>query len=142
MNRERLERLIVVLEQVQETERDLFDMDTWFCADEDPSHWTEVRDNNTRIVPEEMHECSTAACAAGFAALDPVLNEQGFLLDDDMPFFNYATGYVACKAFFGLTHAQADYLFFPGTYNDRPTAISPMDVVKRVREVLAGYDPE
>jgi len=58
MNRERLERLIVVLEQVEREEKP-FNLQLWISHD----------------------ECGTVACACGYTALDPVLSEQGLKLD-------------------------------------------------------------
>ena len=69
MNKERLERLIVVMERVRD-QREFFDMDYW------------------------TRKCGTASCALGWAASDPSFREQGLRLDrgglptsSSMPYF-------------------------------------------------------
>lgn len=150
----RLERLIVVLEEV-ETRKKPFNLRSW------------IEGPDPEDTPREA--CGTTACALGYAALDPVLRDEGLrmvtdVLSDDgvretidvpdiatfnelirtaenpldvevQPFFQNLTGFEAGVRFFGIVGAASEYLFGPWTYD--PGRRRPLDVVARVREVMA-----
>lgn len=155
MNRERLERLVAVLDRVAE-DPDLaaaFDLHNW--VDGDPA----------RV------GCGTTACAIGHACLDPWFRSAGLVLaafrmqpeggwawDESAdalsapgavpkPIYGFDVDMAAVRSFFGLTTAQANRLFLsvcypdPGyTETDQGPKRKPHDprlVADRVRELLA-----
>lgn len=121
MNRARLERLILILEDVEKNNR-YFDM----------SEWTT--------------ECGTASCAMGYAAVDPIFNLEGLSLYESyfgdalqyVPSYNGVIGYSAAVVFFEITMDDAEYLFAPSSYNEDGEYFEaePKHVIARIRELL------
>jgi hypothetical protein len=128
MNRERLQHLITILERVPPSH---LEMEGWICG--------------------------TSACAIGWAARDPVFNQQGFMLRntrspfpvyvlDGAPVADNPDSWDAVMAFFELTLDDALYMFSHRMYTSdekddegfsktfKPT---PADVIARIRELLA-----
>lgn len=163
MNRERLEHLITILEEVER--RNLaFNLSTWASGNV-RDHWN--------LVGSLDETCGTTCCAMGWAALDPTFAGQGLSLsvsiwpededaecitekvtgldhltallraNDDVdvePHFEDRLGLGAATGFFGITWEQAEALFVPWTYGDRMHPIAPGEVVARIRRLLAGED--
>lgn len=103
MNTERLQHLITILRQVPAED---FDMAVW--------------------------KCGTAACAVGWACLDPAFNEQGlsFAMPQELPTYASSRGgmcvhWDAVEVFFDLSELQARRLFSWDAYrifnNHKPT---------------------
>jgi hypothetical protein len=119
MNRSRLQHLITILEAVP-PER--FNLNNWHCG--------------------------TAACACGWAALDPQFMAEGFTLlsteGTTYPIFDYADGspllegFAAVRKFFGLNEEQVIDLFLHSSYVERDIPNpAPQDVINRIKEYLA-----
>jgi len=90
-------------------------------------------------------ECDSAACAAGWAARDPVFQSQGLSIKNFWP--NYETekgrefcGFEALRQFFGLSRNQVYFLFDEGTYKCQYDQITPADVRARIHEVISFGD--
>jgi hypothetical protein len=118
MNRERLEHLKVVLSNVKPEK---FDMSVWFT---------------------EHGTCGTAACAFGYAAMDPKFNVEGLTAAEGWwgkiePTYAGQGGFVAAMSFFDLNSEQATWLFSDGTYDaPRNERITPQMVIDRIDTLL------
>lgn len=113
MNRERLTHLITVLEGVPKKAFDI-----WLFR----------------------NECGTAACAVGWAGMDPVFQAQGFRLEVNAyggyPVFENHGAWTSIEVFFDLPAEVAKYLFSGYEYSVlEPT---PQHVIYRIKEVLAN----
>lgn len=135
MNRDRLNHLITVLKQIEAEDRP-FDMWSW-------AH------------QEDEHPCGTAACALGWASLDPKFNAAGLELvaefedgrlvsftsignDDDpdqvFPRFQGRNGFDAGALFFDISYEESTFLFDPSSYDTgEPT---PADVISHIEVLL------
>lgn len=127
MNLARLNRLVVVLEEVAadpKKARD-FDMGTWAT---------------------ETQSCGTHACACGWGAMDPELQKEGLRLveyDAARPprrmklVYGDDTGFDAAASFFGLTAHRAAYLFDRDEYRHDSNNCEEVDeeeiVIERVK---------
>jgi hypothetical protein len=91
--------------------------------------------------------CGTAACAVGWAAKDPVFNEQGFVLKgrrsiapvfvlDATPGAYNPDNWDAVQLFFEIEFEDAWCLFGTNAY-PADAEPAPADVIKRIRELLA-----
>jgi len=115
MNRDRLTRLVALLTRVEAEGRD-FDMNFWATK-----------------------ECGTSACAAGWAAMDPEFQIEGFYLNRfNEPIFGKRWGFGACSEFFGLSEGETSQIFHSGGYEGDPDLITPTDVAARIRALLAA----
>lgn len=138
MNRERLLRLIDILQAV------------------DPEHYDQT-----------MWCCGPSACAGGYAAQDPIFNALGLSntsllefpveeFDEKTPYYNSLYGIAALQAFFDLTHKAAVHIFGSYAYFKLSRAladeadddteddeevcgryIKPSHVIARIEEILA-----
>ena len=145
MNLERLQHQIDILRGVADTAK-LFDMGQWL-------------DVNT-------HGCGMAACAFGYACLDPAFQAEGLRLEfaprdrpvdgeriitianvTDFkkirripgcfdPVFGGYSSFEAAAEFYDITLNAALYLFDPDTYDIRESNITPEDVIERVNMVI------
>lgn len=160
----RLQHLKTILQNVQDQKKNFF-MGAWAAP---------IRDGIVDIFADlsssspVIHEpCGTAACALGYAAMDPQFFEEGLRLkyreaDEILKIYNPRTdgtiypwmaypyfyhtgdsGYEAAIEFFGISHNQAHYLFDPEEYvpvdwdDDDGPVITAVDVIARVDEVIA-----
>lgn len=74
--------------------------------------------------------CCTAACAAGWAGLDPWFQKRGFVSDN--------LSFSRCREFFDLAPYTSKWLFSPYSYDgDWVKDISPDDVIERIEGLLA-----
>lgn len=155
MNRDRLSLAITALQNVP-PER--FDLESWVShrgnADPDNYH-TGVPDDVILPLagkhdPASIKEavrgaCNTAACAAGWLALDDRLHTEGLHLRalstvwaDRIqlePQYLTLNGWAAVREFFGLNNDQAKWLFADSAYPDEPRP-TPADVADRIRFLL------
>lgn len=103
------------------------------------------------------HTCKTAACALGYAGLDPNFVSQGLVTDtrtgqvtlvnnDSSKPTDY--GLTAGRIFFGLTPGEAEYLFMPSG-NFCPAVVKLLPgadrdtfpaVIKRVSHLIRHYE--
>lgn len=143
MNKERMELLLDIMETV---ERDhlKFNMNAWITS----------------------RSCGTVCCAAGYAALDSRLQEQGlklacwrvssgsgrsskkYITDVDqfinlyndittpVPEFDNITGFTALERFFGLNEYQSAYIFSDQDYYPGKHSITPSQVISHIHDVL------
>ena len=146
MNTERLKHLIEVMEKVLDEERP-FDISLWINTQALP-----LDENRSYIVPlldVPAHQCGTAACALGWATRDPEFRKQGLTFDPDVCTPLYIDGEHhwrwedAGAAFFGITSAQAEYLFFASGYDvETLKEVTPDRVIEHIHDLLDGrYNP-
>lgn len=141
MNTERLQIQIDVLHRVMEAELP-FNMGAWLEHTSSP--------------------CATAACAFGYAALDPRLQAEGLslyaidgalgrvtitsvadynrlLLSNSMhqvwPTYAGLDAFAAASKFYGISRDAARFLFDPECYEESDP-IFPEDVIKRIEYLL------
>ena len=145
----RMERMIDVMYGVIAANKKL-NMDSWMDIVDD-----EVEDQKLR----RGEPCNTVCCAAGYGALDSLLQGEGLhmvgLSNGDLIGKIFTTkdynkhlrnglmrveiayeghsDFVALSAFFGITLYAAGYLFDPSTYEE---SVSPDAVIARMREVI------
>lgn len=124
-NREHLERMIVLLTDLQQ------------AIDKDPDKWA------TFDLRMWRNDCGTCFCAVGHAAMDPWFIERGLFMGSDTgpkgtqvlaPAMEYARGWRAVCNFFSLEMASAMYLFSSCQYEHDA---APRDVVARIETLLA-----
>lgn len=142
MNTEAFVQLVRVLEYVEDRELP-FDLTHWAqplykkreIAEKHLLFFTRVR--------IESRKCGTAACAVGYAAADPWFVEHGLRLTQprDNPelaglAYESYRNWKACAAFFGVTTAEAKFLFNPESYPG--IRATPTDVIIRIRSFTAS----
>ena len=121
VTRERLEHLILILEDVPDT---LFDMSVW---------------SGPECIPKMFPDCGMVGCAGGHAAMDPEFNEMGLKLVEGVPVYKSFAGFDAIQTFFCLTMEQTQYIFNPDFYIvDRVTVISKGVVINRIKDFLSN----
>ena len=90
--------------------------------------------------------CKTSACAAGWAGIDSLFNSMGFYSHESGNcigiIYTSPRGLIyeytsACMKFFQLTLVEAEYIFIPGTYQNRQT-IKISQVIARIESLLKG----
>lgn len=141
MNRERLEMLIALLRDVEKRQLP-FDMERWLGKSEPL--------------------CGTAACALGYAALDPSFRALGLRLEyadigttgvvtsieqfnvlaqnitlTIYPVYAGSSGFEAGMAFFDVNDDASSHMFDPAYYVGNEQ-ITPSDVIEHVEEVIAN----
>ena len=140
-SKERLERLIVVMEEV-EAQHKAFSIRTWMSAPKN----------------KDLTECGTTCCAAGYAALDPMLQAEGLQLvswDGNTiiktkadflnlskesaegvvyPTYKFSTYFAALADFFGILIRDSEYLFSPYSYTEK--YVTPSSVIQHIYRVL------
>jgi ribulose 1,5-bisphosphate carboxylase large subunit-like protein len=104
MNIDRMQRLITVMEAV--------------VADENKSKMFDIA-----VYSNETPDCGTHYCMCGWAAIDPVLSEEGLGLqhyahrsNKGILTYQGSQGLHAAGAFFGIRFSGAEYLFLPSSY--------------------------
>lgn len=112
---ERLGRLAMKMERIRPTKTRHFHL----------AHW------------EEEQDCGTAACAVGYAMVDPWFNARGLKRDPfGVPVCGIYRGGSAAIEFFRLSRRDMEHLFYPGHYKLDERG-NPRVVAKRIREFLA-----
>lgn len=77
-------------------------------------------------------ECGTAACAIGYATLDPWFKKRGFGCDNIEPIYRESEGWSAVHEFFRLNEDQSDWLFALENY----ARGNRYDVIRRIRKFV------
>lgn len=138
MNKERLELMVSLLDEVAEDSKlkPHFNLMTW------------VNVNRNQVLEDKLsvHLCGTTACAIGFAGLDPRFNELGFRLSPSGHTFKpvyctadlHVTGWSAVDKFFDLNPRESSYLFSLMEYSNDD--VSPRQVANRIRQVLKDQE--
>lgn len=140
MNRERLTELHKLLLSIPEGKFNI-------------NFWARGKDGQGSFTKEEaeafsLEDCSTAACALGWAASHPPFMEQGLSLvtlhEDERayslcPGFEGVDCYEAGAEFFGISYRQSEILFDPLEY-ELGAEVSPTEVAERVWELLEMDD--
>lgn len=156
MNLFRMERLRTVLKHVRDAHL-AFDLSTWIRGS---SYYDAIGERT----------CGTAACACGYAALDPELQAEGLNLTIQMSDGKYRTlrtirefndavreyngsgtieyegkmGFDAADLFFDIDCRATSYLFDPDEYRDESNGFGDVtDVLERLAEVVdaGGHVP-
>lgn len=103
VRKDRLSLLATVLESLDGYIEPKFDMNFWVRQ-------LRFRSNAPKT-PKELADCSTSACAAGFASTIPAFRKEGFVLRGRQPYYDGEEGFQACEKFFGLNAKQARRVF-------------------------------
>lgn len=149
-NFERLEKLAWLMENYKKELPRInhgitdFDMSNWL----EPSY--EDRDSGLAykecsIGKLKQWSCGTSACALGSAMYHPWFIEQGLVPSRDGRTPNLIVGcrrsplggFAVASKFFGITDEQSEWLFDPEKYDDDGPNITPAQVAKRVRTLIA-----
>ncbi|HEX8894422.1 MAG TPA: hypothetical protein VF783_13920 [Terriglobales bacterium] len=115
MNKERLTQLSTLLRELSPTNPVGFDQTRWYCG--------------------------TSADAIGHACLSRLFTDQGLRLQhngfDWEPTYEGMGGWEAVEAFFELSSAEAERLFYE---YPNPVDTTPADVADRIDELLATVE--
>jgi len=130
MNKERLQRLAVLLDTVNPK---LFDILSW------AQH---IGDDGTNFHDSDSPNCRTAACAVGWATSDPWFREQGLVLRRiyshwTPSFGDGLTAAEAVKCFFDIKDIDLSLLFLSHTY-EAGLETTPAMVAERIRKFTSG----
>jgi len=133
MNRERLERLAVLLEGYRERETPRFDLQSWGAA----------KDQRGGFLWLRKDACNTAACAVGLACGSGVFARDGLSHETDAngaitPMYRDLEGWAAVKAFFELDQSQAARLFAAHSYELTEGEAAARAVATRIRQTVAA----
>lgn len=132
--KERLQRLVTVLEGVRDDPAKAKEFDLSYWGVQTPS-------------------CGTHLCACGWGAMDPVLSEEGLRLVDDeirQPHngtihfrlaYEHRSHMEAAAAFFSLYVDAASYLFDPEYYPDGGKSTLE-EVIGRIKQRLVDPDAQ
>lgn len=102
---------------------------------ETAEHW-DARELRVETNVDGALECGTAACAVGWAAINPEFRAQGFTLKREpgashlQPSYGGRSGWSAVDAFFELSGKDADILFSGSSYIG---TVLPSHVAARIR---------
>lgn len=141
MNKERLQHLVEVLEEVAKQPETRFDLASWFF----PTTSINFEERFNNIPPSETlsipHKCGAVACACGYAGLDPQFRAEGFkTLPNGLILYSTEEGrdykgWTAVEAFFDLWDDTAQYLFCSDAYMAKETK-DVKTVIARLREFI------
>lgn len=117
----------------------VFDMRSWFHAVR-KRIMGRFREVTPTYVMRHNMTCGTTACAAGHAALDPVLRKQGFCIKNGDPYFNGSYSEDAVSEFFGLSYEEAQGIVLPSHYPgynpDDPMSVPVERVIDRLSDLI------
>lgn len=129
MDKERLQHLVKVLEEVAKQSEQRFDLSSWFKPDETwsdkeeawvKSHYVfyDIPKSKTLSIP---HACGAIACACGYAGLYPQFRAEGFITfpDGKLQFVTenrIYKGWDAVEKFFDIGEEESRYLFDSSAY--------------------------
>jgi hypothetical protein len=135
MDRQRLLRLAILLEDYRARTTPSFDLQSWGAF--------ETRAGGFLWL--EQRSCNTAACAIGLACTSGMFADDGmsYQRDDDgrlTPLFHDLDGWDAVKAFFDLEHDQAVRLFAEHSYEVTTGEPAARAVAARIREMIAQIE--
>jgi len=152
MNKERMLLLRAKMVQVQEDEKLLrkFNMRQWF----NNKPFNELEFGASVPLGEQLAKCGAAACAFGYACEIPEFKAAGLeimatRINGDgsnfvEPVFEQRSGFGAAEEFFGISRADAEFLFDPEEYQEDAKyddGITPLHVVERIDELLTLGEP-
>lgn len=124
--------------------------DAWFSTPEaENAVWFDTLakhyDIDTKAIPVD---CNTAACAMGLAAISGAFKDEGLtwgmvsLYEEGkgrlIPVFGEAEGFEAACSLFGIDCDTANQLFDPNYYIEKKGAAAELEVVARLRALVAG----
>jgi hypothetical protein len=132
MNRERLERLAILLEGYRDGNAPRFDLQSWGKSETQRCGFLWLR----------QHACNTAACAVGLACGSGIFAEDGLCCDADKdggltPMYRGLEGWNAVKSFFDLNQVQAVGLFAEHSYDVTEGEAAAQAVATRIRQMIA-----
>ncbi|MCF2524807.1 hypothetical protein [Bradyrhizobium sp. G127] len=136
MNRERLERLAVLLEGYRGNDAPRFNLQNWGKAE----------NRRAGFLWLGQRPCNTAACAVGLACDSGIFAEDGLSYEVDKetntlnPAFRDLQGWSAVKSFFDLGQVQATTLFAEHSYEITEGEIAAKAVAARIRQMTAPLD--
>jgi hypothetical protein len=135
MNRERLERLAILLEGYRGGNAPRFDLQSWGVSETQRSGFLWLG----------RHACNTAACAVGLACRSGIFAEDGLCCDADKsggltPMYRGLEGWNAVKSFFDLDQVQAVRLFAEHSYEVTEGEAAARAVAARIRQVIVTLD--
>jgi hypothetical protein len=134
MDRERLTRLAVLLEDYRDGNSPRLDLEGW----------GKVKIKRGGFLWLGERSCNTAACAIGLACGSGIFAEDGLSFEvgkkngELTPTFRGLEGWSAVKSFFDLDQAQAVRLFAEHSYDVTEGEASAKAVVTRIRQLIAG----
>ena len=111
------------------------------------NYWQIIRDPSNQYTTDDT--CHTSACALGSCAMNPWFKRRGLKLVPDganseitakVAFKDGTENYNAAETFFGITYAEAEWIFYPDEYT--APNITPAMVKKRVKQLIRKYSKE
>ena len=131
------------------------------------NYWQIIRDPSNQYTTDDT--CHTSACALGSCAMNPWFKRRGLKLVPDgannlvpdganndvathlglhcrsqitakVAFKDGTENYNAAETFFGITYAEAEWIFYPEEYT--ASNITPAMVKKRVKQLIRKYSEE
>lgn len=151
MNANRLNRLAdLLIKDAANPQGVKFNMNKWAGDDVRDTRESYPIEGDVQI----KVDCGTQACAFGLAAISGEFKSDGlgFKIEEAgwyggfgmlVPTYGDLIEYNAAMAFFGLTNAQASFLFGPENYPylKQTGAKAELEVVNRIKFLLNGNDP-
>lgn len=142
MNIDRLNKLATLLEKDAANPQGVkFDLGTWSKPVGSPTD-SGAYDGTVTKVPVD---CGTYACALGLAAISGVFKGEGLdfkitAIGALTPTFDGNSNYGAGEAFFDLDSDENAFLFDPAEYATIRGADAELEVVRRIKYLIAGGD--
>ena len=135
MNRERLKRLAMLLDDYRDKNMPRFDLQSWGTSETQRGGFLLLR----------QHTCGTAACAVGLACGSGVFSVEGLTYSSDKnggltPIFGELEGWNAVKSFFDVDQDQAVRLFAEHSYAVTEGEAAAQAVAARIRQMIAAHD--
>jgi hypothetical protein len=135
MNRERLKRLAMLLDDYRDQNMPRFDLQNWGISETQRGGFLWLRQNT----------CGTAACAVGLACRSGVFSVEGLTYSSDKnggltPIFGELEGWNAVKSFFDVDQDQAVRLFAEHSYAVTEGEAAAQAVAARIRQMIAPHD--
>ena len=135
MNRERLKRLAMLLDDYRDKNMPRFDLQSWGISETQRGGFLWLR----------QHTCGTAACAVGLACGSGVFSGEGLTYSSDKnggltPIFGELEGWNAVKSFFDVDQEQAVRLFAEHSYAVTEGEAAAQAVAARIRQMIAPHD--
>jgi hypothetical protein len=135
MNRERLERLAILLEGYRDANAPRFDLQSWGVSETQRGGFLWLG----------RHACNTAACAVGLACGSGIFAEDGLCCDADKsgsltPMYRGREGWNAVKSFFDLDQVRAVRLFAEHSYDVTEGEAAARAVAARIRHAIVALD--
>jgi hypothetical protein len=135
MNRERLERLALLLDGYRDGNMPRLDLRSWGIS----------RTQRRGFLWLRQHTCGTAACAVGLACGSGVFSGEGLTYSSGesgglTPIFGELEGWSAVKRFFDVDQDQAVKLFAEHSYPVTDGEAAAQAVAARIRKMITLHD--